>query len=90
MIAPTVLDHLFEPLSDLSPEAAREILALRLDPAVQTRLDAFADMANRGQLSADDRELYEQYIDGLDVLAVVKAKAREALHKSPSHDAGNS
>jgi hypothetical protein len=82
MLAATVLDHLFEPLSDLSPEAAREIVALRLDPALQSRLDEFADLANRGQLSAEDRELYEQYIDGLDVLAVVKSKARAALKKS--------
>jgi hypothetical protein len=85
MIAPSVLDVLFQPVTEISAEAAREIIGIRLEPSLQMRLDEYADLANRGELSADQREDYEQFIDGLDVLAVLKSKARAALNKSQAH-----
>lgn len=90
MIAPTVLDHLFEPWASLAPVAAQAIVDLRLDPEVQARLDELAVLASRGELSDEDRELYEQYVEGLDVLAVIKSKARAALRKSAQDGCGNS
>ena len=90
MIAPTVFDHLFEPLAGLEPLAAQAIVDLRLDPELQSRLDQLAQLANRGELSEEDRELYEQYVEGLDVLAVIKSKARAALRKSAHDGCGNS
>jgi hypothetical protein len=85
MIAPTVLDHLFEPWAGLAPSAAQAIVDLRLDTEVQSKLDELAARANRGELSPEDRQLYEQYVEGLDVLAVIKSKARAALRRA-AHD----
>ena len=90
MIAPTILDRLFEPFAELSPETAQELVDLRLDPALQTRLDELARLANQGVLSPDDREQYEQYVEALDMLAMLKAKARAALNKPPLHANGDS
>jgi hypothetical protein len=90
MIASTVLDHLFEPLAALAPPAAQAIVDLRLDPDVQSKLDELAALANRGELRPEDRELYEQYVEGLDVLAVIKSKARAALRRAAHDGCGDS
>jgi hypothetical protein len=38
----------------LTPEAARRIVALRAEPADQTRLDELAEKANEGTLAPDE------------------------------------
>ncbi len=80
MNATTILDRFLDPVTEiLPPETARKILELRLDPELQARLDVLAEKANQGTLSAEEREEYEEYVEGLDLIAVFKLKARAAL-----------
>jgi hypothetical protein len=80
LIAGTVLDRFLDPLTNcLTAEVAKRIVELRPEPTVQTRLDELADKANDGQLSAIERSEYEELIEGIDLLGILKAKARAWL-----------
>src|SRR5579863_979671 len=51
------LDRLLDPVSRcLTPDAARQLVALRADPDLQERMDALADKNTEGQLTAEERE----------------------------------
>jgi len=77
-----ILNSILDPVTDcLTPEVAQKILAVRLDPRVQARLDELAEKANEGLLSEAEREEYAGYIEALDLVAIVKAKARAALSR---------
>jgi hypothetical protein len=78
--ADRALDRLLDPLShSLSPEAARSILGLTIDPALQDRIDELADRCNEGLLSEGERAEYEGYVEGAEILALLKLKARRSL-----------
>jgi hypothetical protein len=82
----SALNQLLEPLSrSLGSEAARQILAFRIDPTVQARIDDLADRCTEGALSADERSAYEGYVEGISLINILKAKARRALSSRPSN-----
>jgi hypothetical protein len=81
----TVLDQFLDPLADcLTPEVARRIVNLRLDAALQARLDDLAAKANAGELTPADEDLYREYVEGIDLVGILKAKARESLSRHAS------
>ena len=51
----------------------------QLKQSAQARIDELAAKANDGLLSEAERLDYEAYIEALDLLGIVKAKARLAL-----------
>ncbi len=66
-------------VGDLSPEAAREWLRLRLSDADVQRVRELSSKANIGQLTdAEEREL-ENYLNVGRTLEFLKAKARLSL-----------
>jgi hypothetical protein len=80
-----ILDRLLDPVTDcLTPDAARQLVALRADPQFQERLDTLADKCTEGQLSPDEREEYETYVRAVHLIAILQAKARKLLANSPS------
>jgi hypothetical protein len=80
----TVLDRFLDPLTDcLTPDVARRIVDLKIDPSLQSRLDELAEKANAGTLSAEELREYEEYVDGIDVVGILKAKARLSLVRHP-------
>jgi hypothetical protein len=82
----SALNQLLEPLSrSLGSEAARQILAFRIDPAVQARIDDLADRCNEGALTASERTEYEGYVEGISLINILKAKARRVLSAEPSN-----
>jgi DNA-binding FadR family transcriptional regulator len=75
-----VLDRLLEPVGRcLSPEAARQLIALRADDVAQARIEELADKCTEGQLSSDERAEYEFYIAANNVIAILQAQARRLL-----------
>lgn len=81
----TALDGLLDPLSRcLDTESARRVTELRIDPAVQSRIDALAERANNGVLSDEERAEYEACINASDFIAVLKLKARRHLDSNQS------
>ena len=79
--APTdILDRLLDPVGRcLTGDAARMLVDLRADPETQRRIDYLADRANDGLLTDDERGEYEAFISAAGLIAVLQAKARDAL-----------
>jgi hypothetical protein len=79
----SVLDRFLDPVTDcLTPDVAQRIVGIRLDPNMQARLDELAEKANRGQLTDQERADYEEYVEGMDLIGILKAKARKVLERS--------
>jgi hypothetical protein len=78
----TLLDGVLDPMADcLTPEAARRIVGLRADPATQAKLDEFADKANEGLLTLDERAEYDRMLAAFHVITIMQAKARSLLEE---------
>jgi len=78
----TALDRLLDPVANcLTPEVARRIVELKVDSALQSRLDELAAKANDGTLAAAEAQEYREYVDGLDIVGILKAKARLFLSR---------
>ncbi|MBI1901055.1 MAG: hypothetical protein HYS13_08085 [Planctomycetia bacterium] len=83
--ATSPLDRLLDPVTDcFTPEVARRIVNLKVDPRVQSHLDSLADKANAGRLTAAERREYEEFVEAIDVVAILKAKARLSLKRNAS------
>ena len=83
MAAVPLLDGLMEPLSRcLTPESARRVVALRIDPGIEARVDTLAESANEGLLTPDEAAEYEALINAADFIAILKLKARQQLNSS--------
>jgi hypothetical protein len=81
----TVLDRFLRPFTAcLTPEVAQRIVNLQLDSQSQTRLDELAAKANEGQLTDDERQEYEEFVEGIDLMGILKARARTLLAQSAS------
>jgi hypothetical protein len=78
--AHTVLEQIFDSLADcITPDVARRIEEIHLDPQAQVRIDELARKANRGVLTDEERAQYEDFIEAMDLLGIFQAKARFAL-----------
>ena len=80
-----VLDRFLRPFAEcLTPEVAQRIVDLELDPHSQARLDELATKANEGHLADDERQEYEEFVEGIDLMGVLKARVRTVLVKHAS------
>jgi hypothetical protein len=78
-----VLNRLLDPLGDLlSPEVARKLVKYRFDAKAQARIDKLARKCNEGRLSDEERREYETYVQTIDFIAILQAKARALLKRS--------
>ncbi len=76
----SVLDRFLEPFTDcLTSEVAERIVNLQIDSESQARLDKLAAKANEGQLTDDERQEYEEFVEGIDLMGILKARARTVL-----------
>ena len=71
---------MLEPVTQcFTAEVARRLLDLQPDPALQIRIDELADRANEGVLSAEEKTEYEDYIEAVDLIAILQSKAAAML-----------
>ena len=74
------LDRLLEPLTDaLTPESASALLNLRTDPDVAARIDVLRRKANEGTLTPSEEGEYKDFVESVDVVSIMQAKARRFL-----------
>jgi len=80
-----ILDRVLDPFTEcLSAEAAQKIVDFHPDQETQSSIDDLAAKADRGQLSDEERALYQEYIEAFDLVAIVKSKARSVLAQKGS------
>jgi len=79
---PTVSERMLQPVTDcLTPEVARRIVDARLDAETQARIDELARKANRGTLTVQERDEYAEFVEYIDLVGIIKAKARLLLQQ---------
>ena len=76
------MDRVLDPFMDcLTPEVARNLVDLCADPEIQARLDKLADKANEGELSPEERAIYDRFLEAYHFVTILQAKAREFLRR---------
>jgi hypothetical protein len=77
---PSPLERLLEPLAaGLTSEMARYIAEFRADEEVQRRIEVLAEKANEGELTDEERQEYEEFVDAGTLIAILQSKARKRL-----------
>ena len=76
------LDRLLEPLTDvLTPEVAAALLELRADAELQAHIEELRRKANEGTLTRAEDAGYKDFVEAVDVVSIIQAKARRFLEK---------
>jgi hypothetical protein len=78
----TYLDRLPDPLADaLTPESAAAILNLHPDPEIEARIQELRRKANEGTLTPEEDSDYKDFVEAVDIVSIVQAKARRFLSR---------
>lgn len=78
-----MVGKLLEPVFQTLPaDVARRIVNLEADEALQQRVEHLARKANEGELTPQEREEYNTYVEAGDVLATLQALARRTLQQT--------
>jgi hypothetical protein len=81
-MAISYLDRLLEPLTDvLTPEVAAALLELRADAELQAHIDELREKANEGTLTRAEDAEYKDFVEAVDVISIIQAKARRFLER---------
>ena len=88
MIVPSetaALDRMLDPVADiLTPDVAKGLAEMRADPQLQAHIDELASKANEGQLTEAEQREYHDYVEAIDFIGVLQAKARAVLGRTAS------
>ncbi len=72
-----VLDEILDPVTRaLSRDVAEALVNLKASPVAQARISELAEKCNEGLLTPAEREEYESYVNAVDLISVLQAKAR--------------
>ena len=76
------LDRLLDPLTDtLTLESATALIALRADGEVEARIAELRRKANEGALTPSEDAEYRDFIEAVDLVSIMQAKARRFLSR---------
>ena len=76
----TYLDRLLDPVVEVfTPALARRIVDLRADPELEERIAVLREKANRGTLTPEEDGEYKDFVEAVDVISIIQAKARRFL-----------
>jgi len=79
-----ILDKLLEPVTRcFTPAVAKEIAELRADSVTQARIDELAAKCNEAALSEAEQREYRAYVEAIDLIGILQAKARSLLASLP-------
>jgi len=76
----TPLDRLLDPVARcLTTDVAQRLADIRPDPGTQARIDELAAKANEGTLAPAEQTEYQGYVEAIDIVSILQAKARKIL-----------
>jgi hypothetical protein len=82
MVAPisNALETMLGPVAEcFDRESAERLASLQIAPKTLARIQQLAERANEGTLSDAERAEYHEYVEAMDIVAILQAKARESL-----------
>jgi hypothetical protein len=78
-----ILDEVVAPdEADLSPEAARSLLALKFTSRAKRQMQKLLDRNNKGMITPDEEVILDHFRRVGLLLDLLQAKARLSLHKA--------
>lgn len=84
MATTNYLDRLLDPLTDVfTPDVASAILKLRADSDLEAHIAELRRKANEGTLTPAEDAEYRDFVEAVDLISIIQAKAREFLAKHP-------
>ena len=76
----SILDNMLEPLTQcFTPAVAKQLVEVRADAATQARIEELASKCNEGALNESEQREYEAYVEAIDLIGILQAKARALL-----------
>ena len=74
------LDRMLQPVTDAMPvEFARKLVSLRADDDLMAQIEPLREKASCGSLSVDEESEYKEFVEAVDVISILQAKARKVL-----------
>ena len=74
------LDSMLNPVVEsFTPAVARKIVDLRADARLEQRVDELRQKANEGTLTPDEDAEYRDFVESVDIISILQAKARRFL-----------
>lgn len=75
---------MLEPVVEsFTPAVARKIVNLRADPELEEHVNELRRKANEGTLSPAEDAEYKDFVESVDVISILQAKARRFLTHHP-------
>lgn len=85
MGAVSYLDRLLEPLTEaFTPKLALVLLEFRAGPELEAHIADLRRKANDGTLTLAEEAEYRDFVEAVDLISVMQAKARRFLAKQPA------
>ncbi len=82
MAAVSYLDRLLEPLTEaFTPKMASVLLELRADAEIEAHIGELRQKANAGVLTPTEDSEYKDFVEAVDLISIMQAKARRFLAK---------
>jgi hypothetical protein len=76
------LDRLLDPLTDaFTPKVAAALLELRADSELEAHIGELRQKANEGILTPAEDADYKDFVEAVDLISIMQAKARRFLAK---------
>jgi hypothetical protein len=80
MATTSYLDRLLEPLTDaFTPEVASALLQIRADSELEDHINELRRKANDGTLTPAEDAEYKDFVEAVDLISIMQAKARRFL-----------
>ena len=73
---------MLQPVTEaMSPEFANKLISLRADAELLSHIDQLRAKANQGTMTAEEEAEYREFVEAVDVISILQAKARRVLAK---------
>ncbi len=81
------LDRLLDPLTEaFTPKVATALLELRADFELEAHISELREKANNGALTPAEDADYKNFVEALDLISIMQAKARRFLANQCAQD----
>lgn len=77
------LDRFLDPMTEtFTPQMAETIVGLRADEELAKHIETLRQKANAGTLSPQEDADYKEFVEAVDVISIIQAKARQFLARN--------
>jgi hypothetical protein len=87
MTTTSCIDRLLDPLTEaFTPKMASALLELRADSELEARIGELRRKANDGTLTPGEDAEYKDFVEAVDLISIMQAKARRFLARQCAQD----